>query len=124
MKQIISNKPLQQQQQQPPPNYGDVELQSYFTILPKEEQIELLKLSHERQIEKLKQMSIDFDNSKVQTVIPKTAAEEMYEGKLGLLAPVSEKKSESNNEKEENEMKDSDNSNSSEMKGGIKKIIF
>jgi hypothetical protein len=132
MKQLISNKPLQQQQQ---PNYGDVELQGYFTMLPKEEQIELLKLSNERQIEKLKKMAIDYDNSKVQTVIPKTAAEELYEGKLGLLAPVSEKKSETR----ESEKNDSDNNsnsnsnssntnndnNSSETKGGgIKKIIF
>jgi hypothetical protein len=128
MKQIISNKSFQQQQQQNFPNYGDVELHSFFTMLPKEEQIELLKLSHERQIEKLKQMSIDFDNAKVQTIVPKTAAEELYEGKLGLLAPVSEKKTDSNKEtgeNEKNEKNDLDNGSSSETKGGsIKKIIF
>jgi hypothetical protein len=130
MKQIISNKPALQQQQLP--NYGDVELQGYFTMLPKEEQIELLKLSHERQIDKLKQMATDYDNSKVQTVIPKTAAEELYEGKLGLLAPVSEKKSDSvikndsensNSNSNSNSNNDSSN-NSSETKGGIRKIIF
>jgi len=130
MKQIISNKPALQQQQQKLPNYGDVELQSYFTMLPKDEQIELLKLSHERQIEKLKQMATDYDNSIVQTIVPKTASEELYEGKLGLLAPVSEKKSESNikedsdNSSNNSNSSNSNNSSSSETKGGIKKIIF
>lgn len=72
------------------PNFQDETLQRLFSNLSKEEQIELLKLSNERQLEKLKLMAKEREeelNTKI--VIPKTAAQEMYDGKLSLLAPVS-----------------------------------
>lgn len=128
MKQIMSNSMLQQQQQeaqpqQLQPSFGDVELYGYFLQLPKEEQIELLKLSHERQIEKLKEIALkDEEERQTKIVVPKTAAEELYDGKLGLLAPVSETKSETKEEKVESDSTSS-SSNSSSSDSNIKKIV-
>jgi hypothetical protein len=86
MKQIISDKPVSNAG---PSNFEDADLQKYFTQLPKEEQIDLLKLSHERQIEKLKELSRSFrPEPGLKIVVPKTAAENLYEGKLSLLAPT------------------------------------
>jgi DNA-directed RNA polymerase II subunit RPB2 len=85
MKQIISDRPTGSNTGS---NFEDAELQKYFTQLPKEEQIELLKLSHERQIDKLKELSRTFrPEPGIKIVVPKTAAENLYEGKLSLLAP-------------------------------------
>ena len=89
--------PLTQEQRQPQPqssespNFEDETLQRFFAQLPKEEQIELLKLSHERQLDKLKEMSraqAQADLQQLKIVIPKTASEELYGGSLSLLAPV------------------------------------
>jgi hypothetical protein len=88
---------LSSRQQQPQiagfysPNFQDETLQRLFSNLSKEEQIELLKLSNERQLEKLKLMAKEREEElNTQIVIPKTAAQEMYDGKLSLLAPVSD----------------------------------
>jgi len=80
----------QPQPQSEAPNFEDETLQRFFAQLPKEEQIELLKLSHERQLDKLKEMSkAQQDSQNLTIVIPKTASEELYGGSLSLLAPVS-----------------------------------
>jgi hypothetical protein len=84
------SQPQTEQQSSEAPNFEDETLQRFFAQLPKEEQIELLKLSHERQLDKLKEMSkAQEDSQKLTIVIPKTASEELYGGSLSLLAPVS-----------------------------------
>ena len=84
------SQPQTEQQSSEAPNFEDETLQRFFAQLPKEEQIELLKLSHERQLDKLKEMSkAQEDSQKLKIVIPKTASQELYGGSLSLLAPVS-----------------------------------
>jgi len=124
-KNIIINRP------QPPfkiPNYGsDGELNHYFSQLPRLEQIELLKLSHQRQIEKLVKIarsepdSDDF--SKLRIIIPenKTSSEELYGSpslKLLAPAPVNTPVTE---EKTPDDKKDTSGGSSN---SNIKKIIF
>ena len=124
-KNIIINRP------QPPfqiPDYGsDGELNHYFSQLPRLEQIELLKLSHQRQIEKLVKMtksepgSDDF--SKLRIIIPenKTSSEELYGSpslKLLAPAPVNTPVTE---EKTPDDKKDTSGGSSN---SNIKKIIF
>jgi DNA-directed RNA polymerase II subunit RPB2 len=119
---------------QPPfkiPNYGsDGELNAIFANLPRLEQIELLKLSHQLQLNKLTEMaknekrSSSDDFSKLRIIIPenKTSSEELYGSpKLQMLAPApantpvaEEKSSEGNDKKDGNS---SSNSN-------IKKVTF
>jgi hypothetical protein len=121
---------------QPPfkiPNYGsDGELNSIFAGLPRLEQIELLKLSHERQIYKLMKMANNEketssnDFSKLRIIIPeyKSSSEELYGSpELQMLAPApantpvtEEKTSETNN----NDKKNVSGGNSS----NIKKVTF
>ena len=118
------------------PNYGsDGELNGIFAQLPRLEQIELLKLSHERQIEKLlkmaeKEKSSD-DFSKLRITIPenKTASEELYENPdLKMLAPVENK---SPSEKKENDSNSADkgddssnNSSNNSSSSNIKRVSF
>jgi hypothetical protein len=120
---------------QPPfkmPNYGsDGELNAIFAGLPRLEQIELLKLSHQRQIDKLMKMaanekSSSEDFSKLRIIIPenKTSSEELYSNpSLQMLAPApantpaTEEKSSDNNDK-----KDDNGNNSSDS--NIKKVTF
>ena len=116
MKQIMSDRPTN-------PGFEDAQLQEYFTQLPKEEQIELLKLSHERQIEKLKELSRTFrPEPGLKIVVPKTASQELYGGKLSLLAPT-ELKNTSNNLSEIVESVSTNTSNN-ESSGGTKKITI
>jgi hypothetical protein len=121
MKQIISDRPV--------PNTGtsefeDANLQKYFTQLPKEEQIDLLKLSHERQIEKLKELSRTFrPEPGLKIVVPKTASENLYEGKLSLLAPTEPQKAVKSVTKEDDIVAAANDSNESN-KGGTKKITI
>jgi len=119
MKQIISDRPVTDTG---PSNFEDAELQKYFTQLPKEEQIELLKLSHERQIDKLKEMSRSFrPEPGLKIVVPKTASEELYEGKLSLLAPTESLKPASKTKDEDIVAADSSEPSN---KGGTKKITI
>jgi hypothetical protein len=112
------------------PNYGsDGELNAIFAELPRLEQIELLKLSHQRQIDNLMKMakkeSSSDDFSKLRIIIPqnKTSSEELYGSpELQMLAPApantpatEEKSSDSNDKKDV-----SDNSSNS----NIKKVSF
>ena len=120
---------------QPPfkmPNYGsDGELNAIFANLPRLEQIELLKLSHQLQLNKLTEMakneklSSSDDFSKLRIIIPenKTSSEELYGSpKLQMLAPApantpvtEEKTSETNSD----DKKDVSSSNSN-----IKRVTF
>ena len=125
---IIINRP------QPPfaiPNYGsDGELNHYFAALPRSEQIELLKLSHQMQIKKLIELgksesSETNDFSKLRITIPqnKTSSEELYSSpELKLLAPEPTPVAEEDKKDINNGSNDSSNSNSSAS--NIKKIIF
>jgi DNA-directed RNA polymerase II subunit RPB2 len=126
------------------PNYGsDGELNYYFSMLPRHEQIELLKLSHERQIEKLVAMAKadkqadDFSSLRITIPKNKTTAEELYESdKFKMLAPT-ENKPDSNGKEEgsnsnsgnsdnnNNNNNDSSSSNSNNSNNSnIKKISF
>jgi hypothetical protein len=143
----ILNLPQEQQEEatrnliinrsQPPfnmPNYGsDGELNGIFAGLPRLEQIELLKLSHQRQIDKLMKMAksenSSEDFSKLRIIIPenKTSSEELYGSpKLQMLAPVSpvteEKKSDDKPAEEKDASSSSNSSNSSNS--NIKKVSF
>jgi hypothetical protein len=119
MKQIISDRPATYAG---PSNFEDAELQKYFTQLPKEEQIELLKLSHERQIDKLKEMSRSFrPEPGLKIVVPKTASEELYEGKLSLMAPTESLKPASKTKDDDIVAADSSEPSN---KGGTKKITI
>jgi len=115
------------------PNYGsDGELNAIFAELPRLEQIELLKLSHQRQIDNLMKMakkeSSSDDFSKLRIIIPqnKTSSEELYGSpELQMLAPApantpatEEKSSDSNDKKDV-----SDNSSNS-SNSNIKKVSF
>jgi DNA-directed RNA polymerase II subunit RPB2 len=118
MKQIISDKPSPYNG---PYEFEDADLQKYFTQLPKEEQIDLLKLSHERQIDKLKELSRTFrPEPGLKIVVPKTAAEKLYEGKLSLLAPTESLKLATIKEEDIVAAADSGEPN----KGGTKKITI
>jgi hypothetical protein len=119
---------------QPPfnmPNYGsDGELNGIFAGLPRLEQIELLKLSHQRQIDKLMKMAksenSSEDFSKLRIIIPenKTSSEELYGSpKLQMLAPVSPVTEEKKSDDKPAEEKDSSSSNSS-SNSNIKKVSF
>jgi len=134
---LIINRP------QPPfqmPNYGsDGELNAIFAGLPRLEQIELLKLSHQRQIDKLMKMSEKEKSSdefgKLRIIIPenKTSSEELYSSpKLQMLAPTS---SEVKENSDENSKKDgsvnsggssssSSSSSNSSNSSNIKKVTF
>ena len=111
------------------PNYGDDgELNHIFSQLPRHEQIELLKLSHERQIDKLMEMS-KADNSnefnKLRIIIPqnKTASEELYGSpELKLLAPTDTSVKEENKSDDKKDISGGSSSNGST--NNIKKIIF
>jgi hypothetical protein len=118
---------------QPPfkmPNYGsDGELNGIFAALPRLEQIELLKLSHQRQIDKLMEMAksekSSEDFSKLRIIIPenKTSSEELYGSpKLQMLAPVSPVTEEKKSDDKSAEEKDS--SSSSNSNSNIKKVSF
>ncbi len=113
MKQIMTDRPNA--------TFEDAQLQQYFTQLPKDEQIELLKLSHERQIEKLKELSRSFrPEPGLKIVVPKTASQELYEGKLSLLAPTEAEKTSKPSEIVESASNDTNNASS----GGTKKITI
>ena len=126
---------LQQQQQQGnvSPNFEDETLQKLFANLSKEEQIELLKLSHERQLEKLKAMAkATEEEQKSKIVVPKTASEEMYGGRLSLLAPVNlngggatedVKSLVTSSDDTSNESSGTSSSSDTSSSGGTKKII-
>ncbi len=117
MKQIMSDRPTN-------PGFEDAQLQQYFTQLPKEEQIELLKLSHERQIEKLKELSRTFrPEPGLKIVVPKTASQELYGGKLSLLAPTEAAKA-SNNLSEVVESSSTNTTTNNASSGGTKKITI
>jgi hypothetical protein len=118
---------------QPPfkmPNYGsDGELNAIFADLPRLEQIELLKLSHQRQIDKLMKMAkiekSSEDFSKLRIIVPenKTSSEELYGSpKLQMLAPVSPASEEKKSDDKKTEEKD--NSVSSSSSSNIKKVSF
>ena len=119
------------------PNYGsDGELNHYFAMLPRQEQIELLKLSHERQIEKLVEMAKadnKFDEfSSLRITIPqnKSSSEEFYESdKFKMLAPAENKPKSSSSSDENATEKDKAENNSgsdsnSSNNSNIKKITF
>jgi hypothetical protein len=119
MKQIISDRPAPNTG---PTNFEDANLQKYFTQLPKEEQIDLLKLSHERQIEKLKELSRTFrPEPGLKIVVPKTAAENLYEGKLSLLAPTDTQKAVTT---KDDDIVAAANDSGDSNKGGTKKITI
>jgi hypothetical protein len=119
MKQIISDRPALNTG---PTNFEDANLQKYFTQLPKEEQIDLLKLSHERQIEKLKELSRTFrPEPGLKIVVPKTAAENLYEGKLSLLAPTDTLKAVTT---KDDDIVAAANDSGDSNKGGTKKITI
>ena len=112
------------------PNYGsDGELNHIFSGLPRLEQIELLKLSHERQIEKLVKLaknekSDSNDFSKLRIIIPenKTSSEELYGSpELQMLAPAPAN-TPVTEEKTPEDKKDI--SGGSTNNNNIKKIIF
>jgi hypothetical protein len=112
------------------PNYGsDGELNQIFADLPRLEQIELLKLSHERQIEKLVKLaknekSDSNDFSKLRIIIPenKTSSEELYGSpELQMLAPAPAN-TPVTEEKTPEDKKDI--SGGSTNNSNIKKIIF
>jgi len=110
------------------PSFGDETLQRLFSNLTKEEQIELLKLSHERQLEKLKLMAKERQEElNTRIVIPKTASEEMYEGKLSLLAPIKETLTNTPEASTSNNINTNtsavENNNNTASSDGIKKII-
>jgi DNA-directed RNA polymerase II subunit RPB2 len=132
-KTLIINRP------QPPfkmPNYGsDGELNNFFANLPRAEQIELLKLSHERQIKKLIKIANDEVNSsstpdftKLKIIIPenKTSSEELYGSpELQMLAPLNTPVTKVNPSDEQKDVSGgSTNSSSSSSSSNIKKIIF
>jgi len=120
------------------PNYGsDGELNYYFSTLPRAEQIELLKLSHQRQIEKLMEMaradekSSENEFSKLRIIIPenKTSSEELYSNpNLKMLAPTSanigEKKDKGSNDASNSSDKQDGGSNNSDSNSNIKKVTF
>ncbi len=112
------------------PNYGsDGELNHIFSGLPRLEQIELLKLSYERQIEKLVKLSKNEksdsnDFSKLRIIIPenKTSSEELYGSPaLQMLAPAPAN-TPVTEEKTPEDKKDISGGSSSS--NNIKKIIF
>ena len=127
-KNMIINRP------QPPfqmPNYGsDGELNRYFADLPRLEQIELLKLSHERQIQKLIKMaknekSDSTDFSKLRIIIPenKTSSEKLYGSPaLNLLAPENTPVTEEKTPEDKKDM--SGGSSSSSSSNNIKRVSF
>jgi len=131
---MIINRP------QPPfpmPNYGsDGELNQYFLDLPRLEQIELLKLSHQRQIEKLTKMANDSsksnDFSKLRIIIPenKTSSEELYGSPaLNLLAPVNTPVTEEKTPDEvsggsSSSSSSSSNTSNSNSNSNIKRVTF
>lgn len=117
------------------PNYGsDGELNMIFAGLPRLEQIELLKLSHQRQIDKLMKMANNEKSSdefsKLRIIIPenKTSSEELYGSPaLQMLAPApantpatEEKSSDSNDKKDVS----SNGGSSSSSSSNIKKVTF
>jgi DNA-directed RNA polymerase II subunit RPB2 len=116
------------------PNYGsDGELNHYFAMLPRQEQIELLKLSHERQIEKLVEMakadkkSDEFSNLRITIPQNKSSSEEFYESdKFKMLAPAENKPSSttSNSQTENITEKNTTESSSGSDSSNIKKISF
>ena len=133
VKNLIINRP------QPPfqmPNYGsDGELNHLFEALPRLEQIELLKLSHKRQIEKLIKMTRDENLepnnfNKLRIIIPenKTSSEELYGSpELQMLAPAPSNIPVTNETKSDNETKSGgspNNSSNNSSNSNIKKIIF
>ena len=112
------------------PNYGsDGELNAIFAELPRLEQIELLKLSHQRQIDKLMEMAkkekSSDDFSKLRITIPqnKTSSEELYGSpELQMLAPAP-----ANTPATEEKSSDSDKKDVNIKSGGdsnIKKVSF
>ena len=116
------------------PNYGsDGELNMIFAGLSRLEQIELLKLSHQRQIHKLMKMANNEkssdDFSKLRIIIPenKTSSEELYGSQaLQMLAPVPANAEEKKTEEKKSDEKD-DNTNggsSSSSSSNIKKVTF
>jgi hypothetical protein len=125
---LIINRP------QPPfkmPNYGsDGELNAIFAGLPRLEQIELLKLSHKRQIEKLIKMaenekSSSEDFSKLRIIIPenKTSSEELYSNPaLQMLAPTPPNSEEKKSDDKKSDEKEVASNNSSD--NNIKKVSF
>jgi hypothetical protein len=130
-KNMIINRP------QPPfqmPNYGsDGELNRYFADLPRLEQIELLKLSHERQIQKLIKMaknekSDSDDFSKLRIIIPenKTSSEQLYGNPaLNLLAPENKPAREEKTLEDKKEVSGgSSSSSSSSNNSNIKRVTF
>ena len=121
---------------QPPfqtPNYGsDGELNHLFEKLSRLEQIELLKLSHERQIKNLIKMARtenlepnNFNNLRIIIPESKTSSEQLYGSpELQMLAPVPAN-TPGTEEKTPDEQKDvSGGSSSTNTTGNIKKIIF
>ena len=129
---LIINRP------QPPfqmPNYGsDGELDHLFADLPRAEQIELLKLSHERQIKKLMQIaknelsaSSSPDFSKLKIIIPenKTSSQELYGSpELQMLAPAPENTPVTEEKTPSDTNKEASGGSSSSSSSNIKKISF
>jgi hypothetical protein len=118
------------------PNYGsDGELNHYFAMLPRQEQIELLKLSHERQIEKLVEMakadkkSDEFSNLRITIPQNKSSSDEFYESdKFKILAPAENKPSSNTQAENISEKNTSENTSGSESNSNsssnIKKVTF
>jgi DNA-directed RNA polymerase II subunit RPB2 len=115
------------------PNYGsDGELNHIFAMLPKQEQIELLKLSYKRQIEKLVEMAKadnkfdEFSNLRITIPQNKSSSEEFYESdKFKLLAPAENKpKSSSSSDENITEKGTAENNSGSDSNSNIKKVTF
>jgi hypothetical protein len=122
---------------QPPfkmPNYGsDGELNAIFANLPRLEQIELLKLSHQLQLNKLTEMakneklSSSDDFSKLRIIIPenKTSSEELYGSpKLQMLAPAPANTPVTEEKTPETNSDDKKDASSSNSNSNIKRVTF